>query len=262
MAKKRKIKKGVLIFIAIFLFFMVYFISFNLGRSMETKDQSALKNIQKDKEDTRTLTQRLNSSDKIYVSDDKVESIKIEEGYWEDIKYFINKFSKIRETSNFEPIYTGYSDEGIRFSTNLNVLRIYTVNEEEYYKIPIQEKEEFKKLLDSSIYTSFDFVKQYKTWESVSITNGEKNKKLLKWKYDDLSYKLVSKRIVGKVQPENSKERSEYNFTINIKGDSYEFSIETMGKDYVKISSEKGEAYYEVPTVLFDYIKNEIFKIS
>ena len=31
--------------------------------------------------------------------------------------------------------------------------------------------------------------------------------------------------------------------------------IETMGEDYVKISSDKGEAYYEVSTALYEYLK-------
>ena len=57
---------------------------------------------------------------------------------------------------------------------------------------------------------------------------------------------MSAKRIVGKVQPEKSKERSKYNFTIDIKGENYDIKVETMGKDYVKIISNKGEAYYEV----------------
>ena len=72
---------------------------------------------------------------------------------------------------------------------------------------------------------------------------------------------MSSKRIVGKIQPEKNKERSKYNFTIDIHGDNYTLKIETMGKDYVKISSDKGEAYYEVSIALYEYLREEIFKL-
>ena len=55
--------------------------------------------------------------------------------------------------------------------------------------------------------------------------------------------------------------RSKYNFTIDIQGDNYTLKIETMGKDYVKISSDKGEAYYEVSIALYEYLREEIFKL-
>ncbi len=35
-----------------------------------------------------------------------------------------------------------------------------------------------------------------------------------------------------------------------------------MGRDYVKVTSKDTIAYYEVYTGLFDYIKNDIFKIK
>ena len=73
---------------------------------------------------------------------------------------------------------------------------------------------------------------------------------------------MSAKRQVGKIQPEKSKERSDYNFTINIKGDNYEVTIETMSKDYVKITSGDLQAYYEVYTGLFEYIKDNVFKIG
>ena len=73
---------------------------------------------------------------------------------------------------------------------------------------------------------------------------------------------MSAKRQVGKIQPEKSKERSDYNFTINIKGENYEVTIETMSKDYVKITSGDLQAYYEVYTGLFEYIKDNVFKIG
>ena len=42
-----------------------------------------------------------------------------------------------------------------------------------------------------------DFVKKYKTWKNVIISYGDEKKTIHKWKYDDLVYKMSSKRIVG-----------------------------------------------------------------
>ena len=70
---------------------------------------------------------------------------------------------------------------------------------------------------------------------------------------------MSSKRVVGKVQPEKSKDRSKYNFTIDIQGEDYNLKIETMGPYYVKITSDKGLAYYEVSIALYDYLRDEIF---
>ena len=72
---------------------------------------------------------------------------------------------------------------------------------------------------------------------------------------------MSSKRIVGKVQPEKSKDRSKYNFTIDIKGEDYDIKVETMGQDYVKITSIRAEAYYEVSIALYDYLREKIFKL-
>ena len=68
-----------------------------------------------------------------------------------------------------------------------------------------------------------------------------KLKTIHKWKYDDLAYKMSAKRIVRKNTTRKKKERSKYNFTIDIKGENYEIKVETMGRDYVKISSNKSE---------------------
>lgn len=263
MAKKRKIKKEFWIIGAVILFFVVYFIAFKIGRSMDEKSSKQTKNIEEQQEeDTRSLISQISLKKKIYVSDSKVENVRIEETYWGEIKVLFSELTKVRKPESFDPVYNGYSDDGIRFSTDLNYFRVYTVNREEYYKIPIATKKEFNKLIDESIYTSFDFIKQYKGWKNVEVIYKDDTKKIHKWKFDDLAYKMGSKRIVGKVQPEKSKERSKYDFTIKIKGENYDAKVETMSKDYVKITSGKAVSYYEVTPTLFDYIKEEIFKIE
>ena len=243
MVKKRKIKKSVLVAISIVAFFIIYGLAFYAGTYLDNKDKPKVESKEDEEIDNRPLMKQLSSKKKIYMSNEEVENIKVDEIY------------------KFTPIYTGYSDDGVRFSTDLNLFRIYTVNEEVYYKIPVSEKTRFEKVLSGSIYTSFDFVKKYKTWKNVSVSYNDQKKTIHKWKYDDLAYKMSSKRIVGKIQPEKNKERSKYNFTIDIQGDNYTLKIETMGKDYVKISSDKGEAYNEVSIALYEYLREEIFRL-
>lgn len=266
MAKKRKIKKGAAVAIGVIAFFAVYFISFNVFKDLDQKVEATGQNSEEQSEDTRSLLTQIKVKDKIYIKDEKndeLSSIKIDEKYWKEIKYFFIEFSEIRAPQEYTALYVGNSEDGLRFSTDLNYLRVYNVNKEEYYKVPVGVKQEFERIINKSIYTSFDFVKQYKTYDKVTITSSNGDKKVLhKWKYDDLSYKMASKRMVGKVQPEKSKERSDYNFTIDIEGKSYQVRIETMGKDYVKINSKGEQSYYEVHTGLFDYLKEDIFKIS
>ena len=262
MAKKRKIKKRAILPLSLLIFFALYFLSFWWFSKEQSEEQKIEVNIQDEQEDTRPLLTQLRYKKKIYLSDGTVSNIRVEEEYWDELDYILAELKEVRNPESYKEVYSGYSDDGIKFSTDLNYLRIYTVNQEQYYKIPIDSKEEFKNILNKSIYTSFGFVAQYKNWESVSITYGDKTKKIHKWKYDDLSYKMASKRIVGKVQPEKSKERSKYNFTILIKIEGQEIIVETMGADYVKITSHNLYSYYEVHNGLYEYIKNDIFKIK
>lgn len=266
MAKKRKFKKEVKIFFLVIIFIIVYIVAYKISESLgKVKDEEKRVKVtyNEEKEDTRSLMKQLISKQNVYISNDIAGNIKLNSNHWYEVRLLFEGFSKIRKVSDMTPIYTGYSDDDIRFETDLNVFRIYTVKKEEYYKVPVSSKEEFGNILNESISTSFDFAKQYKKWESVEVSyNDKETKKISKWKFDDLSYKLVSKRPVGKVQPLKSRERSEYNFTIDIKGSNFEIKIETMGEDYVKLSSGDKEGYYEVPNVLYNYLKNDIFKIK
>lgn len=266
MAKKRKIKKSAFIIIGIIIFFIIYFLAFNLGRKLDKQPESNIKKTNAEIEDTRSLLVQLMVKENIYINDEKnkdVSGIKIDKDYWNEIKYAFNEFSDIRTPDTYSELYSGYSDNGIRFSTDLSVFRVYTVNKEEYYKIPVSSKEAFENVIKKSIYTSINFVDKYKSWDKVTITSSTGDSKTLhKWKYDDLANKIVEKRMVGKVQPQKSLERSKLNFAIDIKGSGYEVRLETMGKDYVKISCNKEQSYYEVHTGLFDYIRTEIFKIE
>ena len=182
MAKKRKVKKSVLVAMSIVVFFVIYGLAFYLGTYLDNKDNPKVETKEDESVDERPLMKQLSSKKKIYMSNEQVENIKVDEIYWDEVKYEFTKFSQVRKSEKFTPIYTGYSDDGVRFSTDLNLFRIYTVNEEVYYKIPISEKTQFEKVLNGSIYTSFDFVKKYKTWKNVIISYGDEKKTIHKRK--------------------------------------------------------------------------------
>lgn len=262
MAKTRKLKKNVAVILGIIAFFIVYLIFFKIGTTLDKKTDGVSTKIQEEVEDTRPLLTQLKEKDKIYLSDKNVKNIKIEEDNWNEIKYFLSDLRKIRKVEGYKSVYEGYTDDGIKFSTDFNFFRIYTVDKEEYYKVPVSSKDSLKKILTDSMYTSFEFLKQYKTWESATVSYKGEVKKIKKWKYDDLSYKMISKRTVGKVQPEKSKERSKYNFVIDLVGENYNAKVEVMGEDYIKIIAKDSIAYYEVHDTLFYYLKDEVFKIN
>lgn len=261
MSKKRRLKKSALLGIGIVCFFIVYFICFKFFSSLGDLEGTKVPGVV-EKVESRSLLDQFKDENKVYISNDTVSGVRMEEEKVTELKYSFKEFSKIRAPKSYTPLYEGYTDEEIKFSTDLNVFRVYTVNEEEYYKVPVAYKKEFKEILDTSIYTSFDFVKQHKTWKKVTIDYGDENKKLSGWKYDDLASKMVQKRLVGKIQPEKARERSKYKFTINITAENYEAKVDIMGEDYVKITVNDLVSYYEVSNSLYDYIKTDIFKIS
>ena len=262
MAKKRKIKKRVIITIGVIVFFVVYSATYIYFSKQQEKSEPVKVQEKSSEAENKNLIYQMKQTDTVYISDDKLKDVRIEKDYWDQIKFFSTKFREVRKPNNYESKYEAYMDNGIRFSTDLDYFRIYTVNKEEFYKIPVSEKNVFDKLLKESIYTSIDSVKKYKTWKSVEIHYNNEVKKPWKWKFDDLSYKISVKRLVGKIQPEKSKERSKYNFIVKINGDGYSTILETMGNEYVKITSDKAVAYYEVHNGLFEYLKNDIFKIG
>ena len=258
---KRKVKRSAIFIIGIISFFMIYFISFKAFSGLGHKEGSKPVSTE-EKVDSRSLLSQFKSKNKIYISDGNVSNVRMEDEKVEEFRYSFNEFSKIRTPDSYKPVYEGYTDDDIRFSTDLNVFRVYTVNKEEYYKVPVSYKKEFKEILDTSIYTSFDFIKQYKTWKQVTIDYGDETKKVIGWSYDDLASKMVQKRLVGKIQPEKARARCKYKFTINIKSDNYEARVDIMGEDYVKITVNNLISYYEVSNNLYNYIKTDIFKIA
>ncbi|MDR0879587.1 MAG: hypothetical protein LBN09_02660 [Clostridioides sp.] len=262
MAKKRKLKKPVAIVVGIAAFFIIYFIAFQIGSKLERDAAEVPKTAVNDEDIKKPLISQLKAKEKLYISDGKASDVRIEDDTRKEILYSFEGFKEVRKPDSYKSIYEGYSDDGLKFSTDLNYFRVYTVSKEQYFKVPIAGKKQFKGMLDKAIYTSFDLITKTEKWKEVELKSGKETKKIHKWKFGDLSHKMVSKRIMGKVQPEKNRDRSKYNFEINIDCESYKIKIETMGREYVKITCKDTVAYYEVYTGMFDYLKNDIFEIK
>lgn len=267
MAAKKKSKLKLYIVLGLIFFFVLYIVFFFLASKFfdsDKEDNPEENKLVREKnvtDITLSLLSQLENSKKIYISDKKIDtSIKIEKDRWSEYKYYFNEFKRVRNAIAYKPRYSGYSSSGIKFSTDLNFLKVYTVEKEEYYKIPISKKEEFEKIINESIYTSFDFIVNESKWKSVHISKGEDIKTLHKWKYKDFVNTMRYKRQVGKVQPEKSREKSKDNYKIYIDGDGFSFRVDTMGPDYIKITYGDYTAYYEVYRDMYNYIKEEVFK--
>ena len=263
MSKKFKPNGKFYALVLIIFFLIVYLIAFFVFDFSNNKLENEKDVIKEDIESREEgeLLPVLENKKEIYISEkEKDEYIKIDEKNWDESKYYFEEFVKIRKPSSFKPIYSGHSSDGLKFETDLNYFKVYNVEKEEYYKVPVKKKEEFKTIIDKGIYLSFDFISDSERWKSVHISYGEDVKSISGFKYDKLSKRMEYKRPVGKVQPEKSKERTKYNYTIYIDGDDFSTKIETMGPDYIRVSTGNDETYYEVSNKLYNYIKDDIFK--
>ena len=131
MAKRRKIKKSVFLVGGIILFFGVYIGSFMLFSKVENSDKKNAVTINTEREDNRSLLKQLEDKEKIYLSDGVVSDVRVDDKLLEELRYSFEDVSKIRTPQSYTSVYEGYSDDGLKFSTDLNVIRIYTVNKEE-----------------------------------------------------------------------------------------------------------------------------------
>ena len=122
--KRRKLKKGAILPISLFIFFVLYFVSFWWFSKDESKLEEVTVENQSQKESNRSLLSQLRYKNKIYLSDGKVSNIRVEKEYWDELDYILAELNEVRTPNSYEEIYSGNSDYGLKFSTDLNYLRI------------------------------------------------------------------------------------------------------------------------------------------
>lgn len=216
--------------------------------------------IKKKEESKKPLTILLSESKKIYISDDEVENIKITGAILENFDRNLEMFVKIRSIDeNFNPKNSGYSEDNIKFQTDFNYMRISKGNRTENYKIPVAMKDDFETLYRRMIYTSVDFISSKKGLGKIEVYHKNDRKRIMPWDKADLVYKILYKREVGKIQPEKEFSNTKDNYTIKMEKSGVKVTIQTMGKDFIKVICGDNTAYYEVYTDLYNYLHDDVF---
>lgn len=210
---------------------------------------------------TQSLVNKFANSSHIYLSNKENQKIKVFDEYIKSIKDFLNiSTMQIREPLNFNPTYEGLSGSGVKFYTDLDIIKLEDFDNIKYYKVSEGVKKDFLNLLTKSIYFSTGSLKDSKNWNSVKITylNSNTKKNIKKRNFEDFASKISIIRSCGKIQPEKSLEKSERKFEINIKTkDNMNYKIIIMGKDYIKITlNDEIEEYFEVKSSFYDYLSN------
>ena len=263
--------------VVILIFMLLYSISFKMarinidkGQTMDimsvdtggekTKTQEAME-AKKAEEAKKSLLVRFKESKKIYISDEETENIKISGETLEQFKRKAEVFVKVRNLDDdFKTSNKGYTDNSLNFKTDFNYFVITSGKRVENYKVPASMKAELEAEYRKLIYTSVDFITNKENMGSIRIYHGDESKKVWPWKKDDLIYKILYKREVGKIQPEKEFKKSKDNYTIKMEKSGVKIFIQTMGKDFIKVTCGDNTAYYEVFPELYNYLHDEVFK--
>ncbi|WP_314962301.1 hypothetical protein [Peptostreptococcus stomatis] len=263
--------------VVILIFMLLYSISFKMarinidkGQTMDimsvdtggekTKTQEAME-AKKAEEAKKSLLVRFKESKKIYISDEETENIKISGETLEQFKRKAEVFVKVRNLDDdFKTSNKGYTDNSLNFKTDFNYFVITSGKRVENYKVPVSMKAEIEAEYRKLIYTSVDFITNKENMGSIRIYHGDESKKVWPWKKDDLIYKILYKREVGKIQPEKEFKKSKDNYTIKMEKSGVKIFIQTMGKDFIKVTCGDNTAYYEVFPELYNYLHDEVFK--
>lgn len=263
--------------VVILIFMLLYSISFKMarinidkGQTMDimsvdtggekTKTQEAME-AKKAEDAKKTLLVRFKESKKIYISNEETENIEISGETLEQFKRKTEVFVKVRNLDDdFKTSNKGYTDNNLHFKTDFNYFVITSGKRVENYKVPVSMKAELESEYRKLIYTSVDFITNKENMGSIRLYHGDKSKKVWPWKKDDLIYKILYKREVGKIQPEKEFRKSKDNYTIKMEKSGEEIYIQTMGKDFIRVTCGDNIAYYEVYPELYNYLHDEVFK--
>ena len=274
--KNLKFNKKRLMILGLIVFFIVYILSFNFisskfsqkddktseitatnnKNSGETLEQREILESEK-RESNKDLIVRFKEANKIYIGDNRANHIKITGSSLQTFDRLITNFVKIRNVNNdFSPVCSGKSSNGVRFLTDFNYFELIDKNKTVHYKIPVSYKNDFQNLYRRLIYTSVEFITNGEDIGSIKVYSGNDSKSVWFWNKKELLNKLLYKREVGKIQPEKEFQKIKDNYTVKMDKSGVKISIQTMGKDFVKVTCGDNIAYYEVYPDLYTYLYN------
>jgi hypothetical protein len=243
----KKVIKSMLIFAGI-----VFLISFLI---------TILRTKEKEEQATQAINQEVNlmkyllKEQSIKLSDENIKDITIEQDYFKDFKYYIEKSKKI-EKVEFKEILTGYSDD-IKFSTDCNYIKIVKGKETQYFDIEDEQTKELESLIDKATNTSFDTIKKINDIKEVQISYKNKQKQIVNIK--EFNDKIHKKANISQYNASKLIDEVKDNFDINIKLDNYEIYAKTLGKTGLGIYYKDYTAYYEIDDSLYNYLCDVLF---
>lgn len=260
----------------ILIFMLLYGISFKISRIIidngktldimnvdtggeKTKAQEAM-DAKRSEESKKSLLIRFKESKKMYLSNEETENIMISGETLEKFKRRSDVFVKVRNVDdNFNTRNKGYTDNNIHFKTDFNYFVITSGKKVENYKVPVSMKAELEADYRRLIYTSVDFITNKDNVGSMTLYHGDESKSVWPWKKDDLLYKILYKREVGRIQPDKEFKKTKDNYTIKMEKSGVNISVQTMGRDFIKVTCGDNTAYYEVFPDLYNYLHKEVF---
>lgn len=243
----KKVIKSMLIFAGI-----VFLISFLI---------TILRTREKEEQATQAINQEVNlmkyllKEQSIKLSDENIKDTTIEQDYFKDFKYYIEKSKKI-EKVEFKEILTGYSDD-IKFSTDYNYIKIVKGKETQYFDIEDEQTKELESLIDKATNTSFDTIKKINDIKEVQISYKNKQKQIVNIK--EFNDKIHKKANISQYKASKLIDEVKENFDINIKLDNYEIYAKTLGKTGLGIYYKDYTAYYEIDDSLYNYLCDVLF---
>lgn len=257
---KAEYKKEAGVFLLVFLMFGGYFVG-TKAASLIKKDDVIEQTTGEDTNSKISLQNKFISGSHIYISNDKLERVKIFEDFKEYLGDFFNtSIMKIREPKSFKSSYEGLSSSGVKMSTDLDIIKFEYMDNTSYYKVAESVKNDFEDLLTKIIYFSPSSLKNSSNWKSVEVTLNKSDEisiKVKKKDFEELASKLSIVRKCGKIQPERNNEQSKKQYIVDLKTSSDTYKISTMGKNYIKIDfNDKFTEYFEVQSYFFEYLAN------
>lgn len=242
----------------LFAALLVFIVSFGITILSSKPSEDKNKTITANTKEVSLLNEFKKEKD-IKISNEVLENIGVEIDFLSDFMYYLDKSKKTDKPSDFKEIFKG-KGKNVEFSTDFKIIKIKNQNKEEYYKLPLEYEKDIEKLFNKEIYISFDAVKQYKTWNSVTIDYKDNSKEISKIKLEDFNNKIIRKKALSEYQAARLGEYDE-NFNITIKGNGYELNLQTIGSSAMGVYYKEYKAYYEIDEQLYNYLC-DIFYIS
>ena len=245
-----KKNRRILIIVGVVIFAISFGITMmNSESEKKEKTQAVLK-------EESSLIKELGQSKDMNISGYFLENIKVKDDFLNDFIYYLNNSEKITTKVELEKLVYGNS-KNLKFATDYKLVKLYTDDKAEYYKIKKEDEKDFKALIEKEIYTSFKVLKENTDWDEVNIQYRDKEKSLEKINMKNLSNNV---NFVAN-SPDYNLDNDENNFNLTIKVKGKEIHAQTLKDNVVGIYYGDYKSYYQITPSLKKYL-DDIFYVK